>query len=397
MLKLVDAAHAAGLAVIFDVVYNHPAPADNRYWRYDGNAAGVCGNGGGEYFVNGHDTHFGCGFAFWQQQIKDFFLDNARMFLRDYRGDGLRFDATQYIQPDGIQYITGTLQTEFPDKYLIAEYNPGDPESAAPATDPYLQLHFDATWDLSSPYQTYDALNGSNPVGNLLALIGDFQNPDPWCSVRYPTGSHDQIFTTDGSDLSKRYLVERFGGRTNGWALAKARLAWALAVTLPGTPMLFMGTDGHLDGFWNPALVNGVDHRIDWSKMGDPTGGLMQRMVRDINNLRWQHPALRSPAGKVTHKDYDGQVVAFKRYTLDGDLLLVVVNVSDNQWAFHDYGVLMDGESGTWTEIFNSQAPDYGGINTTGNFAESLTVSDGKLFLNVPRWSVLAFRKAIEP
>ena len=54
--------------------------------------------------------------------------------------------------------------------------------------------------------------------------------------------------------------------------------------------------------------------------------------------------------------------------------LMVVVNVSDNQWAFHDYGVLMGGETGTWTEVFNSQAPEYGGLDSTGNFAEFLTV-----------------------
>jgi 1,4-alpha-glucan branching enzyme len=51
------------------------------------------------------------------------------------------------------------------------------------------------------------------------------------------------------------------------------------------------------------------------------------------------------------------------------------------------------GESGTWGEIFNSQAPAYGGIDTTGNFAERLTVSDDKLLVNLPRWSVLLFRK----
>ncbi|HEX3905887.1 MAG TPA: alpha-amylase family glycosyl hydrolase [Polyangia bacterium] len=391
LLALVDAAHAAGLAVIFDVVYGHSATDDNRYWTYDGNQYGA--NQGGEYFDRGsYNTGFGAGFAFWQREIKDFFLDNARMFLRDYRGDGLRFDAIQLVQPDAIADLAGALQAEFPDKYLIAEYNPGDSHAWGPSMDPFTGLHFDATWDLAGPYQAYAALDGASPVDNVLALVGDFQNPAPWCSVRYLAGSHDRIFN-DGSDLERRYLVERFGGRTNGWALAKARLAWALTVTLPGTPMLFMGTEGHLDGFWNPDLVDGVDHRIDWNKMGDPTGTAMQRMVRDINNLRWQHPALRSPAGKVTHSDHDGQVVAFKRYTLDGDLLLIVVNVSDNQWAFHDYGVLMDGESGTWTEIFNAQAPDYGGIDTTGNFAESLAVSNGKLFLNVPRWSVLVLRK----
>jgi 1,4-alpha-glucan branching enzyme len=259
--------------------------------------------------------------------------------------------------------------------------------------DPYLSLHFDATWDLASPDQAYAALSGNNPVNNLLALIGNFQNPCPWCSVRYLTGSHDQI-SDDGTNISKRYLAERFGGRTNGWAVAKARLAWALNVTLPGTPMLFMGTDGHLNGFWNPELVDSAgDHRIDWNKMGDSTGAPMQRLVRDINNLRWQHSALRSPAGNVTHVDYSGQVVGFKRYTQDGDNLLIVVNVSDNQWAFHDYGINMAGESGSWAEIFNSQSPDYGGINTTGNYAQQLTVSNDKLFINLPRWSLLVFRK----
>ncbi|HEX4405273.1 MAG TPA: alpha-amylase family glycosyl hydrolase [Polyangia bacterium] len=391
LLALVDAAHALGLAVIFDVVYGHSAIDNNRYWRYDGNAYGA--TAGGEYFDRGsYDTGFGAGFAFWQQEIKDFFLDNARMFLRDYRVDGLRFDAIQLVQPDAIQYVVGSLQREFPDRYLIAEYNPGDGHAWGPAMDPFLGLHFAATWDLAAPSQAFDALSGVSPVDRLLSLIGDFQNPAPWCSVRYLAGSHDQIFN-DGSDIARRYLVERFGGRANGWALAKARLAWALTATLPGTPMLFMGTEGHLDGFWNPDLVAGVDRRVDWDRMGDPTGAPMQRLVRDINNLRWAHPALRAPAGNVTHQDPEGQVVAFKRYTLDGDLLLIVVNVSDNQWAFHDYGVSTAGESGAWVEIFNSQAPDYGGVDTTGNFAERLGVTDGKLFMNVPRWSVLVLRK----
>jgi 1,4-alpha-glucan branching enzyme len=136
------------------------------------------------------------------------------------------------------------------------------------------------------------------------------------------------------------------------------------------------------------------EHRIDWSKMGDPTGAPMQRMVADIDNLRWQHPALRSPAGNVVHIDRSGQVVAFKRYTFDGDLLLVIVNASDNQWSDWNYGVHVGGEFGTWTECFNSQAPTYGGINTPGNFGAQLSVIDDRLLINLPSWSVLIFRKS---
>ena len=148
--------------------------------------------------------------------------------------------------------------------------------------------------------------------------------------------------------------------------------------------MMFMGTEGHLDGWWDwdPQDTSG-DRRVDWSRMGDPTGAPMQRMVADVNALRFEHGALRSPAGAVIHQDRQGQVIAFKRYDDGGDIVVVVVNASDNQWAFHDYGVDMAGESGTWTEIFNSQAPIYGGFDAPGNYQEALEVREGKL-LNQP-------------
>jgi 1,4-alpha-glucan branching enzyme len=389
---LIDAAHRAGLAVLFDVVYNHASFVDNRYWRYDGNCSGP--PDGGIYFKNGHHTQFGDGYAMWEQEVKDFFLDNARLLFREYNIDGLRFDAVQLIQPDAVKFIVGELRREFPDKYLIAEYNPSDSYSAAGPMDPYADLCFHATWDMSGTSQMYDALSGVGAVDKLLALIGDFRAPNCWSSIRYPTGSHDDVNRQSDSDLGKGYIVERFGGRDNGWARAKARLAWSLAVALPGSPMMFMGTEGHLDGYWDwrRDAARG-DHRPDWNLIGDPTGAPMQRLVTHANLARWSHPALRSPAGNVTHVDRQGQVVAFKRYTNESDVVLVVVNVGDNQWAFHDYAVDLGGETGTWLEFFNSQAPEYGGFDSTGNFGESLTVSSGKLFINLPRWSLLMFKK----
>jgi 1,4-alpha-glucan branching enzyme len=122
-------------------------------------------------------------------------------------------------------------------------------------------------------------------------------------------------------------------------------------------------------------------------------GSGMQRLVRDANNLRWQHASLRSPLGKVSHTDYEGQVVGFIRWTPYGDRLLVVVNVSDKQWAFHDYGVDMGGEFGSWMEIFSSQAEVYGGTAKTGNYREALAVLDSRLAINLPAWSVLIFQK----
>ena len=60
--------------------------------------------------------------------------------------------------------------------------------------------------------------------------------------------------------------------------------------------MLFMGTEGHLDGYWDPTVDNG-DHRIDWLQIGDSLGGAYATDGPDVNNIRWAHPTLRSSAG----------------------------------------------------------------------------------------------------
>jgi len=71
------------------MVYNHASVTDNRYWQYDGNDEGYNrdSNGnlilGGIYFVKGHHTPWGEGFALWQNEVKDLLLDNARLYLRD--------------------------------------------------------------------------------------------------------------------------------------------------------------------------------------------------------------------------------------------------------------------------------------------------------------------------
>jgi 1,4-alpha-glucan branching enzyme len=392
LLDLIDAAHSKGIAIILDVVYNHAGIDHNRYWRYDGNFAGDNGILGGIYHVHGYHTPWGEGFALWQQEVKDFLLDNARMYLRDYKVDGLRFDAVQAIQADAVSFIVQTLRHEFPDKYLIAEYNPSDKStSASGPVDPYGYFGFCATWDMNCADDTFALLNGDNVVDLLLEQIGNFSDPNQWHRVVYLAGSHDQIY--GGQDHGGRYITERFGGRTNGYARAKARLAWALTVTLPATPMLFMGTEGHLDGFWDPVVGDGYDHRVNWLEIGNDLGAPMQRMVTDINNLRWNHAALRSPGGQITHVDRQNGVVAFKRYNGGGDVLLVVVNAGDGQWGSNQYGVSLAGDAGSWHEIFNSQAPTYGGINTTGNLGYNIVATNGQLWLNLPSWVVLIFEK----
>lgn len=107
------------------------------------------------------------------------------------------------------------------------------------------------------------------------------------------------------------------------------------------------------------------------------------------------HPALRSDIPPLfPHFDAQNRVLAFQRWNNAGDVILIVVNLSDNQWNDPIYGVNVGGSGDRWTEIFNSQAPQYGGWPDSGNYLADLRVdTDGQLRIRVPQWSVLMLQK----
>jgi maltooligosyltrehalose trehalohydrolase len=101
LLRLVDAAHQAGLAVILDVVYNHFGPEGNYAARY------------GPYFTDRYRTPWGEAVNYDGPQsdaVRQFVVDNARMWVRDFHLDGLRLDAVQTIYDAGPRHILAEIQ-----------------------------------------------------------------------------------------------------------------------------------------------------------------------------------------------------------------------------------------------------------------------------------------------
>jgi 1,4-alpha-glucan branching enzyme len=96
--QLIQAAHAQGIAVIVDVVYNHFGPQELSLWQFDGwQQHGL----GGIYFYNDWrsktpwaDTRPDYG----RPEVRRYIRDNVRMWLDEYQIDGLRWDATSYIR-----------------------------------------------------------------------------------------------------------------------------------------------------------------------------------------------------------------------------------------------------------------------------------------------------------
>lgn len=394
--RLVDAAHRCGLAVIFDVVYNH-AGDDNALWEFDGAVPGP----GGAYFEGGRDTWWGIGPAWWKQEVRDFFYQNARLYFEQYHADGLRFDVTTQIDGNHLKMVIEQLRRDFPDKYLIAEHLPDHPWIIR-------EGRFCATWTANVHHECQRALNGQDPLNRIKRILGWDGYDQAWNLVKYTLGSHDDIGDQENGDAEHgtlngdrrhRYFVDQLGGRDNTTARAKCRLAWALNIAMPGTPMLFMGSEcllasPHVSwGYWHDGLDLRGDHRFNWQIAGDPIGMEMRRLVQAANAVRWQNPALRCNSLHICHEDHENQVLGFVRELYD-NLLLIIVNLGERHFADHGYGVHTGGYQGQWSQILCTQDATFGGWNFAGNaYHEPRTQTDGHIYINLPPWSVIIFRR----
>ncbi len=130
--RFVKAAHAQGIAVFLDVVYNHFGPSDLDLWRFDGWSD--ADHDGGIYFYDNDRARTDWGSTrpdYGRPEVRQYIRDNALFWLNKYRIDGLRFDSVINIRtvygndiPDGwslLQWINNEIRAAQPWKITIAE------------------------------------------------------------------------------------------------------------------------------------------------------------------------------------------------------------------------------------------------------------------------------------
>jgi maltooligosyltrehalose trehalohydrolase len=124
MRRFVDRAHAAGLGVILDVVYNHLGP-DGRYLDQFSK----------HYFSKRHSTDWGETFNFddrYSEAVREYILSNAVYWIKEFHLDGLRLDATQQIFDDSPDHILAAIVRQVREAawprsvYIVAENEPQD-------------------------------------------------------------------------------------------------------------------------------------------------------------------------------------------------------------------------------------------------------------------------------
>jgi len=243
---LIDTAHGLGLAVMLDVVYNHFGP--------DGNYLGAYASG---FFHTEVDTPWGGAVAVDAAAVERYFIDNAVMWLTEYRFDGLRFDAVHAIDNDAfLDTMAAEIRAAVPDRpvHLVLENERNDADRLRDGA-------FDAQWNddfhnvlhvlLTGETSAYYADFADHPAERLARCLGEG-------FIYQGEGSANHDGTPRGkpsAHLSPTAFVaflqnhDQIGNRALGERLTllaepqRLRAATALLLLCPQIPLLFMGDE----------------------------------------------------------------------------------------------------------------------------------------------------------
>jgi 1,4-alpha-glucan branching enzyme len=357
---LIDVCHVYGIAVILDVVYNHGGGGfdDQSMWFFDRMPKG--NNNDSLYFTD-QGYVGGLVFAYWNDAVKQFLIDNASSLYREYRIDGLRFDQVSVMDQYGgwaaCQDLTDALRAEKPEAVQIAEYWPVDAWVVKDTRDG--GAGFDATWSdtlrdsvrgaITSAATGATAQVSMSSVANAIAGTG---LPNRWRAVP-AVENHDIVYVGRSPRIAK--LSD--GSNARSWyARSRSRVATGLVLTSPGIPLVFMGQEILEDKPWSDTPA--TDTMIWWDGLhgGDKSMGDFLRFTRELIGVRRNHPALRGEGCAIIHVHDQNRVLAFQRWVEGvGSDVMVVCSLNENTWYDYDVGF---PQPGRWLEIFNSDVYD---------------------------------------
>ena len=392
---LVDLCHLYGLAVHFDVVYNHAGDFNGDdeslyFWdRQSGN------NDASLYFSAATDMGpGGLPFALWKQEVQSFLIDHARYLVQEFHADGLRYDEVSLLCAKNTEHgwpfcqaITGTLRYERPTVFHNAEFWPVNVTTVQPAGQG--GAGFDGTQN--------DGLRGAirGAVGQAAKGAGAFVDcqgiidnlyapyfPAHWKAVQC-IENHDLVFQGKGLRISR--LADP--SNPQSWhARSRARVALGLLLTASGVPQLFMGQEFLEDKQWSDDPNQPLHVYWDGLSLGQKPMIDFLRFTQDLVRLRLTMPALRGEPINVFHGPSGQRVLAFHRW-IDGtgdDTVVVATFCEINQFGYR----IGFPRGGHWTEVFNSDVYD--------NWVNPMVVGNGGgvVATEMP-WDGLGFSAAV--
>jgi maltooligosyltrehalose trehalohydrolase len=410
--RFVDRAHAAGVAVILDVVYNHLGPDGNYLEAF-----------AAEYFSDRYDNEWGEALNFdgdGAAGTREYFVANARYWIDEFHLDGLRLDATQQIfdasETNVMAEVTRAVREAAGKRatFVVAENEPQHARLARPVEEGGYGM--DALWNDDLHHAAHVALTGhreayySDYLGSAQEFVSAAKRGFLYQGQRYswqgkPRGSPTrglppQAFVNFLENHDQ--VANSAHGRRLHQLAAPGRLRALTAYLLlsPGTPMLFQGQE-----FASSApFLFFADHRPELaaavrrgraeflaqfpslpgpgvqSQLDDPADPATFRrckldfaerarnahaydLHRDLLRLRREDPVFSSPgAGTVDGAVLGPEAFVLRYFAAAGEDRLLVVNLGAELELVHaPEPLLAPPEGRQWKLAWSSEDPRYGG------------------------------------
>lgn len=366
---LIDTLHRAGIGVIMDWVPAHFPKDEWALARFDGTTLY-------EHADPRRGEHPDWGtliFDTGRNEVRNFLVANACYWLEEFHVDGLRVDAVasmlyrDYSREEGqwlpnqhggredleniafLQETTATAYKRAPGIMMIAEESTSFPGVTRPTETGGLGFGF--KWNMGWMHDTLEYI-GQDPIHR------QYHHGEMTFSMVYQYSenfvlplSHDEVVHGKGSLLRK--------APGDDWQQAATLRAYlAFQWMHPGKQLVFMGIEFAQGTEWSE------ESGLPWWLLEYPLHGGAQQLVRDLNALQAEFPALyqrdQDPGGFewLIGDDAGHNALSFVRRDQSGDPVVVVLNFSTEPW--HEYRIPLP-EGGSWLEVMNTDAPVYGG------------------------------------
>ena len=373
---LVNACHQKRLAVILDVVYNHVGPEGNYLGQF------------GPYFTDKYSTPWGHAVNFDDQDcdaVRDFIVENAMMWFRDFHIDALRLDAVHAIMDFSALHILEKIRQQTDElmkqtgrvHYLIAESDLNDPRyiTASPCG-----LGMDAQWN-DEFHHALRVTAGEKRTGYYSDFNGIEHLAKSYTSAYVYTGDYSaerkKTFGRAAKDHpGKQFIVfsqnhDQVGNRMSGersntlYGYQMQKLMAAAVLCAPYLPLLFMGEEyGETNPFLyfvshnDPVLIEMVrkgrkeefaalhsqgeapdpqleetfqTSKLNWELLSDASHQALFQFYRHMISLRKSFPALggNDRFACKTHLFKEQQCLLIERgLTGDPQLVFCLINFS---------------------------------------------------------------------
>jgi 1,4-alpha-glucan branching enzyme len=365
---LVDLCHLHGLSVMIDVAYDHVGSQiesqDESLWFFD-RAPDTSDPNESLYFTD--QPMEGRAFALWKREVRQFLIDNARFWIREYHVDGLRYaNASAVVQQsprDGwrlSQHLTGTVRFASPSAIQIAEYSPPEPRLTRAVSDG--GAGFDAVQHdglcQAIRKAVGESVAGRDAAVDMRGLAGNLASRGVSAQWRRLTCLENPSALSAGTATRLAHLADP-GDARSWYARSRARVATGLLLTAPGIPMLFMGQELLEDKPWHQDVLEHPATLLWWEGLQSGDHAMLDflRFTQDMVRLRRRQPALRSDNINVYHVNEPGRVLAFHRWLHEtGRDVVVVLSLGETTQHRYELGF---PRAGRYTEALNSDAYDH--------------------------------------